>query len=102
MVWSQEIRNDIIPLSNNEQIRVAPGESTPNPQAGRALGSDSSVSTGFGLPGHHIWGRALAGQGWTNKENYVPAGPGCFENSWELTSTHTVSNGKSARATTGN
>src|SRR3954466_10610436 len=56
------------PLFNNAQIRVAPRESTPNPQAGRAFGSDSSVSTGFGLPGHHIWGRALAGQGWTNKE----------------------------------
>src|SRR3954466_7866127 len=56
------------PLSNNAQIRVAPGELTPNPQASRALGSDSSVSTGFGLPGHHIWGRALAGQGWTNRE----------------------------------
>src|SRR3954465_7962178 len=60
------------PLTNNAQIRVAPGESTPNPKAGRALGSDSSVSTGFGLPGHHIWGRALAGQGWTNRETMSP------------------------------
>src|SRR3954471_12923054 len=60
------------PLSNNEQIRVAPGESTPNPQAGRALRSDSSVSIGFGLPGHPIWGRARAGQGWTNRETMSP------------------------------
>src|SRR3954465_15467130 len=39
-----------VPLSNNTQFRVAPGESTSNPKAGRALGSTSSVSTGFGLP----------------------------------------------------
>src|SRR3954464_5225597 len=67
------------PLSNNAQIRVAPGESTPNPQAVRALGSDSSVSTGFGLPGHHIWGRALAGQGWTNKETMSPLARGVLK-----------------------
>src|SRR3954469_21385302 len=72
MIWFREIRNDIIPLTNNEQIRVASGESTSNPKAGRALGSASSVSTGFGLPGHHIWGRPLAGQGWTNKETKSP------------------------------
>src|SRR4051812_18820827 len=72
MIWFREIRNDIISLTNNEQIRVAPGESTSNPKAGRALGSASSISTGFGLPGHHIWGRALAGQGWTNRETMSP------------------------------
>src|SRR3954463_4044554 len=38
MIYSQEIRNDIIPLTNNEQIQVAPGESTPNPKVGRDLG----------------------------------------------------------------
>src|SRR3954470_7035749 len=80
MIEFREIRNDIIPLSNNEQNRVAPGESTPNPQVGRALGSDSSVSTGFGLPGHHIWGRALAGQGWTNKETMSPLARGVLKN----------------------
>src|SRR4051812_16824438 len=32
-----------VPLANDEQIRVAPGESTPNPKAVHALGSDSSV-----------------------------------------------------------
>src|SRR4051812_34258528 len=72
MILFREIRNDIIPLTNNEQIRVAPGESTSNPKVGRALGSASSVSTGFGLPGHHIWGRALTGQGWTNRETKSP------------------------------
>src|SRR3954454_9773649 len=34
---SREIRNDIIPLTNNEQIRVAPGESTSVSRAGRSL-----------------------------------------------------------------
>src|ERR1043165_409545 len=63
-----KLRNVRVPLTNNEQIRVAPGESTSNPKAGRALGSASSVSTRFGLPGHHIWSRALASQGWTNRE----------------------------------
>src|SRR3954471_15223032 len=67
MIWFREIRNNIIPLTSNEQIRVAPGESTSNPKAGRALRSASSVSTGFGLPRHLIWGRPLAGQGWTNR-----------------------------------
>src|SRR3954466_2229181 len=93
------------PLFNNAQIRVAPGESTPNPPAGRALGSDSSVSTGFGLPGHLIWGRALAGQGWTNRETMSPLARGVLKNiCQELPDryTHTVSNGKSAWATTRN
>src|SRR4051812_40995834 len=76
MILFREIRNDIIPLTNNEQIRVAPGESKSNPKAGRALGSASSVSTGFGLPGHLIWGRALAGQGWTNRETMSPRARG--------------------------
>src|SRR4051812_41101895 len=38
-----------VPLANNEQIRVAPGESTPNPEADHALGSDSSVWPRSGL-----------------------------------------------------
>src|SRR3954465_5980482 len=105
MIWFREIRNDIIPLTNNEQFRVAPGESTSNPKAGRALGSASSVSTGFGLPRHLIWGRALAGQGWTNRETMSPQARGVLKNiCQELPDryTHTVSNGKSAWATTGN
>src|ERR1041385_7027218 len=32
-----------VPLTNNEQIWVAHGESIPNPKDGRTLGSDSSV-----------------------------------------------------------
>src|SRR3954462_8857328 len=82
MIWFREIRNDIIPLTNNEQIRVAPGESTSNPKAGRALGSASSVSTGFGLPvkPHMGTGPSPAKGGPTG--NYVSAGPGCFKNCW--------------------
>src|ERR1043165_413198 len=67
-----KLRNVRVPLTNNEKIRVAPGESTSNPKAGRALGSASFVSTGFWLPRHLIWGRALAGQGWTNGETKSP------------------------------
>ena len=48
MIWFREIRNDIIPLANNEQIRVAPGESTPSSGTGRALDLVSTVSLGFG------------------------------------------------------
>src|SRR3954469_11609349 len=80
MIWFREIRNDIIPLTSNEQIRVAPEESTSNPKAGRALGSASSVSTGFGLPENHIWGRPLAGQGWTNRETMSPLARGGLKN----------------------
>src|SRR3954467_8712663 len=43
MILFREIRNDIIPLTNNEQIWVAPDESTPNSKAGRALKSASTV-----------------------------------------------------------
>src|SRR3954466_11275963 len=102
MIYSQEIRNDIIPLTNSEQIRVAPGESTPNPKAGRALGSDSSVSTGFGLPGHLIWGRALAGQGWTNRETMSPLARGVLKTAGGPTKHTHGSNGKSSWATTRN
>src|SRR3954466_766807 len=38
-----------VPLANNEQIRVAPGESTPNSKAGHTLGSDSSEWLRSGL-----------------------------------------------------
>src|SRR3954466_14640596 len=37
-----------VPLINNEQIRVAPGESTSNSKAGRALESASTVWTRSG------------------------------------------------------
>src|SRR4051812_48996289 len=94
MIWFREIRNDIIPLTNNEQIRVAPGESTSNPKSGRALGSASSVSTGFGSGPSPVKG------GPTGKP--CLRWPGVFEKYWRPTSTHTVSNGKSAWATTGN
>src|ERR1041384_6027863 len=43
IIWFREIRNDIIPLANNEQIRVAPSESTPSSGAGLALDLVSAV-----------------------------------------------------------
>src|SRR4051812_11827473 len=45
-----KLRNVRVPLTNNTQFWVAPGESTSNPKAGHALRSASSVSTGFGIP----------------------------------------------------
>src|SRR3954470_19019367 len=38
-----------VPLANNEQIRVGPGESTSSSGAGRALDLVSTVCLGFGL-----------------------------------------------------
>src|ERR1043165_5765236 len=46
-----KLRNVRVPLTNNEQIRVAPGESTSNPKASPTLGTLPFASTGFGLPG---------------------------------------------------
>ena len=101
MIWFQEIRNDIIPLTNNEQIRVAPGESTSNPKAGRALGSASSVSTGFGLPGTSYGAGPSPVKGGPTEKPCL-RWPGLFRKPLAADQTHTVSNGKSARATTGN
>src|ERR1041384_4562354 len=89
MIWFREIRNDIIPLTNDEQIRVAPEESTSNPKAGRALGSASSVSTGFGLPGTSYGAGPSPVKGGPT-EKLCPHWHGVFENYWQLTSTHTV------------
>src|ERR1041385_2207272 len=55
-----------VPLTNNEQIRVAPGESTPNPKAGHALGSDSSVWLRSGLASPELRGFPSSPV-WTNK-----------------------------------
>ena len=44
------------PLTNNAQFRVAPGESTSNSGAGRALELVSTVYRRFGLPDHLIPG----------------------------------------------
>ena len=49
---SQEIRNTIVPLTNNAQFPVAPGESTSNSKAGHALELVSIVCLRFGLPGY--------------------------------------------------
>src|SRR3954447_14131290 len=68
-----------VPLANNEQIRVAPGESTPNPKAGHALGSDSSVSTGFGLPVSSLMRPGPRRSKVDQQGNHVSAGPGCFK-----------------------
>src|SRR3954465_9422411 len=38
-----KLRNVRVPLTNNTQLRVAPGESTPNSKAGRALESVSTI-----------------------------------------------------------
>src|SRR4051812_40884007 len=43
-----KLRNVRVPVANNKQLRVAPGESTPNSKAGRALESASTVRFGFG------------------------------------------------------
>src|SRR3954466_11483368 len=74
-----KLRNVRVPLTNNEQIRVAPGESTPNPKAGRALGSDSSVSTGFGLPVSSLMRPGPRRPRVDQQGNHVSAGPGCFK-----------------------
>src|SRR3954471_3064125 len=68
-----------VPLANNEQIRVAPGESTPNPKAGHALGPDSSVSTGFGLPVSSLMRPGPRRSKVDQQGNHVSAGPGCFK-----------------------
>src|SRR3954464_10236243 len=75
-----------VPLTNNEQIRVAPGELTPNPKAGHALGSDSFVSTGLG---YRDASREASGPRRSKVDqqgNHVSAGPSWFENYWQLTS----------------
>src|SRR3954471_7100079 len=90
-----------VPLANNEQIRVAPGDSTPNPKAGHALGSDSSVWPRSGLVSPIYQGTSLAHQCGPAEELCL-RWPELFENYWQLTSTHTVSNGKSAWATSRN
>jgi len=45
-----EVPKRQVPLTNNAQSRVAPGESTPSTKVGRALELDSTVSLWFGLP----------------------------------------------------
>src|ERR1041384_2591724 len=50
LVKRLKLRNVRVPLTNNTQFRVAPGESTSNRKASHALGSASFVSTAFGLP----------------------------------------------------
>src|ERR1041385_3180293 len=50
-----KLRNVRVPLTNNTQLRVAPGESTPNSKAGRALESASTVCRRFGYPVNHTW-----------------------------------------------
>ena len=47
-----EVPKRQVPLTNNAQFRVAPGESTSNSKAGRALELVSTVCLGFGLPDH--------------------------------------------------
>src|SRR3954465_13747624 len=61
-----------VPLTNNEEIRVAPGESTPNPKAGPTLGSDSSVWPRSGLVSPINEGTSLAHQVWTNRGTKSP------------------------------
>src|SRR3954463_10602494 len=92
------------PLSNNAQIRVAPGESTPNPQAGRALGSDSSVSTGLGYQDTTYGvGPSPVKGGPTGK--LCPAGPHWLKTNLSGAQRQMkagLTNGKSAWATTRN
>src|SRR3954462_6010026 len=72
-----KLRNVRVPLTNPTQLRVAPGESTPNSRAGHAPESVSTVR----LSHLSIQG-GLARQVWTKERSYVSVGPGCFENSW--------------------
>src|SRR3954466_11456574 len=60
-----------VPLTNNAQIRVAPGESTPNPKADRALGSDSSICLRLGLASPEIRGFASSPV-WTTRGTLSP------------------------------
>src|ERR1041385_2866187 len=60
-----------VPLTNNEQIWVAPGESTPNPKAGRAIGPDSSGWPRSGQLTHHC-GQPPSFQVWTSKGSPSP------------------------------
>src|SRR3954462_5211183 len=101
MIWSQEIRNDKSLYLTTHKSGWPPGWRHPILKLAalseRTLPSQQGVGyrdTTYGAGPSPVKG------GPTRK--LCPAGPGCFENSWELTSTHTVSNGKSARATTGN
>src|ERR1041385_2156316 len=65
-----------VPLTNNEQIRVAPDESTSISGASRPLDLVSTFCRRFGLPVNHTWETgSSAGQGGPAKEQ-VLTGPG--------------------------
>src|SRR3954465_3659051 len=86
-----KLRNVRVPLTSHAHIRVAPGESTSNPKSGHALGSASSVSTGFGLPvkpSYEDW--ALAGQSWASQETMSSWPWLGLETTGDPTSTHTL------------
>src|ERR1043165_65418 len=60
-----KLRNVRVPLTNHAQLRVAPGESTPNSKAGHALESVSTVRLRT-VSHTRIFRGPLARQVWTN------------------------------------
>src|SRR4051812_35378500 len=93
-------RNVRVPLTNNAHIRVAPGESTSNPRAGHALGSASSVSTGFGLPVKPHMGTGPSPVSFGPAKKLCPPGPGLVWKQLGIQPAHTHCKCKSAGATT--
>src|SRR3954465_4441329 len=86
-----KVRNVRVPLTNNEQIRVAPVSRHPTQKPAALLnrslppvaGLDSQLIT-HGKPGPQP--NKVDQQG-----NHVPVGPSWFEKYWRPTSTNTVS-----------
>src|SRR4051812_2232802 len=67
-----------VPLTNNAQFRVAPGESTSNSKARRALESVSIVCRRFGVPVNSDMRPGPQPDRLDQQGNHVPTGPACF------------------------
>src|SRR3954465_13535390 len=102
MIWSQEIRNDKPLYLTTNKSGWPPGSRHPIQKL--ATLSDRTLPSQQGL-GYRDASREASGPRRSKVDqqgNHVSAGPGWFKNDWQLTSTHTFSNGKSAWATTRN
>src|SRR3954464_13185378 len=102
MIWSQEIRNDK-PLYLTTHKSGWPPVSR-HPSLEPAALSIWSLPSVAGLDSRFITHgkRGPQPDKMGQQGNYVLTGPGWLEKYWRPTSTHTVSNGKSAWATTRN